>query len=106
MSADQVNTVINAPEHHLRALVKVLLTGQDDGLRRNVLDAYSSVLRLEQESQTGAKRKADFGDDGPANAGMVDDLHNCARCGVSFLRSKVSGGECQYHPGSLTSRCL
>lgn len=108
MSADRVDAVINAPEHELRALVKALLTGNDDLLRRKVLDTYSAILRggLESSSDGTKKRKSELGGGDFAMATTADDVQSCVRCKTSFSLSRNPGQDCLYHPGWFHPYCL
>jgi len=108
MSSDNINAIINAPEHQLRVLVQALLTSDDHELRDKVVTTYSKILDPNSESSSDGtnKRKANFADDGRATAGTPDDVQSCLRCKTSFLLSRNSGQECRYHPGQFALTTL
>lgn len=104
-SNNLINTIINAPEPQLRALIQTLLTSDDDALRNKILAAYSAIHDANSHGANN-KRKAEFDQDvvgSPADAtgGRPETVQTCVRCKQSFLPSRSSGQaqECLYHPG-------
>jgi len=108
-----INDIINAPEIHLRALVKqLLMTGDydNDEFRHKVVaqikHSYSLVSSLEPAPpRSGNKRKADAVEDTntqpDAKRRMVDDVEFCQRCKTAYFLSRALETTCYYHPGEF-----
>ena len=105
MQSDKELSILHAPEHQLRALLKLLLSGDDTKLHNKVVELYSVVVQLDRSSTSNEKdrkRKANFEDSAEKvtkRAHLVKDIHICEQCDDTFLESENSGDACQYHPG-------
>jgi len=100
-NADQktkVQAIINAPEQHLRAVLKVVCTGDVDTLNR-VWGALTMIKTLE-----GQKRKAKDNAASESSAKrtkLIEDAHHCVRCNKAFLQAENHEKACWHHPGAL-----
>jgi len=101
---------INAPEHQLRALLKVLCTSHSE-TRDRVWDCLSVFISFDTEPLVKAtKRKANDVPDSisesdakRAKLELINDIHHCVRCNQSFLESENNKEACWYHPGEFCS---
>jgi len=101
---------INAPEHQLRALLKVQCTSHSE-TRDRVWDCLSVFISFDTEPLVKAtKRKANDVPDSisesdakRAKLELINDIHHCVRCNQSFLESENNKEACWYHPGEFCS---
>jgi len=110
MGEDMAPSILKAPEHQLRALLKLLLSIQDPKLHTKVKELYSDVVQLDQ-SPGDKKRKADAEDSAEESKKkrvkleLVHDINICDQCEETFLESENDENACRYHPGkSLSNR--
>jgi len=106
----KIQAIVNAPEEHLRAILKVACTGDERTLQRLRL-ALSRVKKFEKQASESAannKRKAagavpDSTADAPDSTlakrvKLIEDVHHCVRCDKAFLQIKNHKKACWYHP--------
>jgi len=96
-----IDTIISAPEEHLRAVVKALCTA-DPKLCACVAKQLTAVSAFNLAA-SNKKRKAD----GSEAAGsdrtskrtkLIDDVRHCARCDKVFSQSENYKRAWWYHP--------
>ncbi|KAK4445278.1 hypothetical protein QBC34DRAFT_384503 [Podospora aff. communis PSN243] len=100
----KVLDIINAPEHQLRAVLKLLSTANPES-RDRIWKYLSQVAALDAPANP-LKRKADDGSnvaDGPKRPKLIEDVHYCARsgCNQAFLESKNNDTACLFHTEEL-----
>ena len=91
----QVQQIITAPEHQLRAALKVVCFADPETCQR-VWGALSEIIAIEAQPQVRAlKRKADDGNrddeefaDDSKRPKLIDDVHHCVQCDQTFRESE------------------
>ena len=103
-----VLSILNAPEHQLRALLKLLLTCGDAKVQSKVKELYTDITKLDQPASDEHGNKRKVGDEDAVEkllkrAKLANDIHICDHCEGSFLESANSHDACQYHPGRCST---
>lgn len=96
---ENIQDIISAQEHQLRAVLKVVCTSDADTVNR----AWSALTRIKVfEVQ---KRKVD---DGAASIGsevkrakLIEDVHHCIRCSKVFLQVDNHKKACWHYPSGF-----
>ncbi len=100
-----VDAIVNTPEQQLRAVMKALLTSDNNIHVRaaNFMQTLKVAVAVDS-----VKRKADrdAATTESKKPKLVEDFRSCANCGKAYFESKNHKRACFSHPGMVSSLCL
>ncbi len=101
-----LDLIINAPEHQLRAVLKLICTDDVTGkVQRRVREFLSAIAEFDKEPNRERKRKAYDGNDveepETKRKRLIEESHVCVQCKEVYLESDNPKKSCWHHPGKF-----